>query len=278
MGERCPFIKIYGKPELQSSSLIVGWDEDAGRLGTKVTDCLNKKLGCDEFGEIEPAGFFPIDGVLVEDDIAQFPESKFYCCNKENLVFFKSTPPRAEWYKFLNSVLDVAEHYCHVRELYTIGAMITSRPHTIPRELLAMVNSSKMKKMLSQYNIATDTEYETPHGQRPTLSSLLLWVAKRRNIPGVGLWVPIPFYLASTEDPQAWRRAIGFFDERFNLGIDFRDIDEEVIRQNKKLTELANQFPEFNEYVRRLEWNLSLTENESEKLTETTEEFLKKRD
>ena len=276
MSEKYPF-KIYGELEFQSPSLVIGWSEDAGKLGPKVVDYLNKKLGSQEFAEIEPADFFPLGGVSVEDDVAQFPESKFYCCQEKNLVIFKSNSPRSEWYKFLNSVLDMAEYHCHAKELYTIGGLVSLSAHTIPRELLCVANSPEMKKVLSQYDLG-DMDYETPPGQRPTLSSLLLWVAKRRNIAAASLWVPVPFYLVATEDPQAWRKAVEFFDKRFGLGIDFTDLDEQVARQNEKIAQLRIRFPEIDNYIQRLENNLGLTQEESEKLVKEIEEFFRKRD
>ena len=275
MSEKPPF-KIYGRPKLQSSSLVVAWSEDAGKLGLKVVDYLNKKLGSQEFAEIDPVDFFPLGGVSVEDDVAQFPESKFYWCQEKNLVMFKSNPPRSEWYEFLNLVLDIAEHYCKVKELYTIGGMVSSSAHTIPRVLLAIANSPEMRKVLSQYDLVSDMDYETAPGQRPTLSSFLLWVAKRRNIAGASLWVPVPFYLVAAEDPRAWRKAAEFFDRRFGLSIDFRDLDEEVARQNEKIAQLRSRLPELDEYISRLESNLSLTADENEKLVKEIEEFLRR--
>lgn len=257
---------------------MVSWSEDAGKLGTKVADYLNEKLGGQEFGEIEPTDFFPLGGVSIEDNVAQFPESKFYCCQEKNLVIFKSNLPRSEWYKFLNSVLDVAEHYCHTKELYTIGGMISLSAHTAHRELLAIANSPEMKKVLSQYELAGDMDYETSRGQRPTLSSFLLWVAKKRKIAGANLWVPIPSYLVAIEDPQAWRKTLDFFDKRLGLGFDFRDLDEEVTRQNEKIAQARNHFPELDDYISRLESNLSLTEQENDKLIRKIEEFLRKRE
>ena len=271
-------IKIYGRPELQSSSLVVGWSEDAGKLGPKVIDYLNSKLGAKEFGEIEPAAFFPLRGVSVEGDVAQFPESKFYCCQEKNLVTLKSNLPRFEWYEFLNSVLDVAEHYCHAKELYTVGGMVSLSAHTAPRELLAIANSPEMKQVLSQHDVARNMDYETPPGQRPTLSSFLLWVAKSRNVAGASLWVPVPFYLVATEDPQAWRKTVEFLDKRFDLEIDFGDLDKEAARQNEKIAQLRNRFPQLDDYIRRLESNLALTEEENEKLVKEIEDFLRKRD
>jgi len=277
LSQESPF-RIYAKPEFQSSSLIVGWAEDAGKLGPKVVDYLNKKLEAQDFGEIEPVDFFSLGGVLVENDVAHFPESKFHHCQAYNLVIFKSSLPRAEWYKFLNLIFDVIEQHCHVKELYTVGGMVSFGAHTAPRELFALANSPEMKEVLSQYDLARDMDYQTPPGQRPTLSSFLLWVAKRRNIAGASLWVPIPFYLVAMEDPQAWKKTLEFLDRRFDLRIDSTDLDEEIGRQNEKMAQLRIRSPEIDSYIRRLESNLSLTEEESERLVKAIEESLGKGD
>ena len=131
---------------------------------------------------------------------------------------------------------------------------------------------------MSQYDVAGDMDYDTPPGQRPTLNSFLLWVAKRRNIPGASIWVTIPFYLAQTEDPKAWRATIDFLDKRLGLKIDFRELDEEVARQNEKIIQLRNHFPELDDIIHRLESGLASTLEENRKLAEEIEEFLRKRD
>jgi len=271
-----PF-QILARPKLQGSSTVVAWSEDAGKLGPKVVDYLNKKLRGRVFAEIDPAEYFSLDGVSVEDNIARFPGSKFYSCRGKNLVMFESNLPRSEWYEFLSSVLDVAEHSCKVKELYTIGGMVSLSAHTTPRVLLAIANSPEMKDVLRRYDLASDMDYETPPGQRPTLSSFLMWAARRRNIAGASLWVPVPFYLVATEDPRAWRKAAEFFDRRFDLGIDFRDLDEAVAKQDEKIAQIRGQVPELDGYINKLESNLSLTIDENEKLAEQMEELLRKR-
>ena len=277
MTEEHPFT-IYTRPELQSSSLIVGWAQDAGRLGVRVIDYLCKKLGAQEFGEIEPSNFFSLGGILVEDDIAQFPESKFYWCQENNLVLLKSEVPRYEWYKFLNLVLDVAERYCNVKDLYTVGGMFSFGAHTTPRELFAVPNCPEMKQALHRYDLATSMDYETPSGQGTTLNSFLLWVAKKRSIAGAGLWAAVPFYLAAIEDSQACKKALEFFDRRFDLGIDFAELDEDISRQNEKMAQLRSKFPEIDSCIRRVESNLSLTEQEINRLATRIEEHLRRRD
>jgi len=267
-------LKFSWQPELQSPSLVVGWSVDASKLGAKVTDYLNRKLGGQSFCEIEPVEFFPLGGVTIEDDLVQFPESKFYACPKNDLVIFRSDPPSYEWYKFLNLILDIAEHYCHVKELYTIGGMVSLGAHTAPRELLGTFNSPELDEALSPYNLTRGLDYETPPGQRPTLNSFLLWVAKRRNIPGVNLWVPIPFYLVAVDDPTAQKTALEFFNQRFDLRTDFSDLDEEITRRNEKITQMMTRFPEINGYITRLESNLRLSEDENERLVKEIEKVL----
>jgi len=273
---KAPF-KFSRPPELQSPSLVVGWGADAGKLGAKVTDYLNRKLGGQSFYEIEPVEFSPLSGVTIEDDLIQFPEAKFYSCPKNDLMIFRSDPPSYEWYKFLSLILDITEHYCHVKELYTIGGMVSLGAHTAPRELLGTFNSLELKEALSDYNLTGGLDYETPPGQRPTLNSFLLWVTKRRNIPGVNLWVPIPFYLVAVDDPKAQKRVLEFFNQRFDLRIDFNDLDEEIARRNEKIAQMRTRFPEIDEYITRLESNLRLSEDENERLVKEIEKFLREK-
>lgn len=267
-------ITIYQEPDLPQSSLVLGWSEDAGDLGRKVTDYLNLKLNGQEFAEVDPEDFFPMGGVAIKDNIARFPESKFYACPEHELAILRTDSPLAEWYKFLNSVLDVAERHCRVRELYVLGAMISFGAHTAPRQLIAVVNSTEMKEVLTQYDLNRDMDYQTQPGERPTLNSFLLWLARRRNIPGVSVWVPIPFYLAAMEDPQAQRKVLSFLNERLGLRIDFSDLDQEVGKQNEQLAVARSRFPQIDDYINRLESNLVLSEEENGELVKRIEEFL----
>ena len=224
--------------------------------------------------EIEPAEFFPLGGVVVEDNLIQFPESRFYLYPISDLIVLRSDPPSYEWHKFLDLILDIAQNHYHVKEVYTVGGMISLAAHTTPRQLLAVFNSSEFKQALSQYGLASELDYKTPPGQRPTLSSFLLWAARRRNIPGVNLWIPIPFYLLAAGDPSAQKKTIEFFNQRFGWRIDLSDLDEEIRQQNAKIAELRSRFPEIDQLITKLESNLSLSQEENEKLVKEVEEFL----
>lgn len=273
--KKAPY-SLYKQPKLENPSLVIGWSEDAGRLGPGVVDFLNEKLGAEKFCDIEPPDFFPMGGVAIKDDYIQFPESGFYCCENSNLVLFKSNPPGSEWYRFLNLVLDIACKYCGIKELYTLGGIISLTAHTIPRRISTVVNRPELKRVLPEYGLITDMDYRTPPGGRPTLSTFLLWAAKRRNIDGTSLWGDVPFYLAAHEDPRTWKAVIKFFDRRFNLGIDYREINLEIEKQEEMINRMRAENPEVDEYISKLETNGMLTHEESEKLVKEIESLFKK--
>lgn len=270
-------LRIFSRPVLQFPTLVVGWSEDAGQLGPKVIDYLRRKLDSHNFGEIEPAVFFSMGGVAVENNLVKFPESRFYASPERDLVLFESALPTSEWYRFLNLIADVAEYYCHVRDVLTIGGMVAICAHTTPRQLVATFSSSEAKAALSVGNLVETYDYETAAGQKPTLSSYLLWVAKRRNVPAASLWVPIPFYLAGGEDARAQKRVVEFIDRRLDLGLDLGDLDEEIKRQNEELAEARSSDAHIEEAIARLESNQSLSEEESLRLVEGVDRFLKRK-
>lgn len=270
-------LKLSAKPKLRNPTLIVGWEADAAQLGTNVTEYLRKNLDAQAFCEIEPAEFFPLGGVAIENDMVQFPQSIFYACPEHDLVIFRSTIPRYEWSKFLNLIIDVALDYCHAKEIYTIGGMITLAAHTTPRDSWATFNSPQIKKALSSYQLSREMDFETPPGGRPTLNSFLLWVAKTRNLAGANFWVPMPFYLINAYDPEAYKKALEFFDNRLDLSLDFDDVDASIRQQNAKLGRLRQASPEIDGYIRKLESNLRLSAEEHENLAKAVDNCLKKK-
>ena len=268
-------LKFSSHPELKSPTLIIGWNEDVSDLGARVVDYLTKQLDGQPFCEIELTGFYSLGGVVIENNLVQFPENKFYAFPKNDLLVFMSTSPDHEWYKFFNLVLHLAQNHYHVKELYTIGGMISLGAHTAPRQFTGTLNSPELKEALSSYQLTREIDYKTPPGQKPTLNSFFLWTAKRRNIPGANLWVPIPFYLLSVDDPKAQKRVLEFLNHRLDLHLDFTDLDEDTRKQDEKIERMRNEFPDIDQYISKLESNLRLAEGENEKLVKQVEEYLR---
>ncbi len=257
------------------SSLIVGWNADAGKLGEVVIDYLIGKLGGQYFSDIDPIDFFPMNGIAIEDDLIQFPESKFYICPQAHLVMIKSTPPEHNWYKFFNQVLDISEKQSQVRDIYIVGGMLSLLPHTVPRQLFGTFSSFETKEQFNNFELDSRMNYETPPGQKPTLNSYFLWTARRRNYSGVSLWMQVPFYLMSVNDPDAQKQVLEFFNRRFHLELDLSEFDSIANKQNQALSEVRHRFPDVNDYIMRLESNQRLSEEENLRLVKQVEEFLK---
>ena len=265
-------VEMHSQPELDNASLIVGWQEDAGKLGPKVIEYLNRHIKTKVFCEIEPVNFFPLGGVAIENDVAQFPVSKFYAGDeRKDLVIFESTQPPYEQCRFLNSVLDVGINCCKIKELYTVSGTTSLIAHTSPRRLLAVFNQPEFKKRLRSYQLE-DMTWEGP----PAINSYLLWLAQKRSMAGLSLWPEVTFYLAATEDPKAAKVVLSFFNERFDLGLDLTELDLEIKDQSEKLIRLRSEEPQINRYIRTLEVGLSLDGEEQLRLAQAVSEFFEK--
>ncbi|MFH1087797.1 MAG: PAC2 family protein [Chloroflexota bacterium] len=276
MSQSHPFV-LKQIPEMRSPSLLVGWRQDAGRLGLKVLDYWGRKLGCQEFAEISLPDFFPLSGVSVEDDVVQFPESKFYWSQESETVLFLSDTPGQEYYRFLNAVLDVAQLHCKVKQVYVIGGMVSMLTHAAPRRVLGVVNQPQLKEALRLEGIDTSMEYRTPRGSSPTISSYLLWLAGRRSLPGANLWGEVSFYLAAGDDPWACKRMLTALGRRLDLQVDMADVDADMTAQAQKLDELKAEDQDINKCLEMLERGIMLNEEESENLVRMVTEHLQRK-
>ena len=103
------------------------------------------------FGQIRPVSFFPVGGVAVEDDVAEFPESRLFCNERNNVVILRSDEPQSRKYEFLNGVLDLAEQYNGAEALYTINGIASMIPHTATRRVFLVANDPVMQRELRRF-------------------------------------------------------------------------------------------------------------------------------
>jgi septal ring factor EnvC (AmiA/AmiB activator) len=93
----------------------------------------------------------------------------------------------------------------------------------------------------------------------------------------MNLWVPVPFYLMSNDDPGSHKKALEFIDNRLDLHLDFKDIDASIKQQNEKLERLRKSATEIDESIRKLENDRPLSEEERENLVKAIDDCLRKR-
>ncbi|MGQ9508310.1 MAG: PAC2 family protein [Thermodesulfobacteriota bacterium] len=271
-GEKLP-VRIYRSLKLQKPSLIVSWQShDIGKVSGGVVDFLIETLGAQVVGEIDPLRFFSFGGVRFKEDLVHVQESKFLVLKQFDLLIFKSDEPEFEHFRFLNSLLEAAQHYFNIQELYTLSGTISLIPHTSPRRILTVFNQKDMKKRLEGYGLEPMT-WKGP----PAISSFLLWIAKKKGILGVSLWPEIPFYLASGEDPEAMRVVLSFLNHRFNLSLELEKFEKKIRKQEEEILNLRKENHEIDDYISRLEKGLPLDEEEQVKLAKEVYEYLRGR-
>ncbi len=268
-------LQFFSKPKLRHPTLVVSWQADAGQLGPGVKDLLKEQFEGEVFCEIDPTDFFPLNGVAIESNMVVFPESSFLAFPKHNLIFFHSAVPRHEWFRYFNLVLDVAQVHYKVKELFTLGGMISLGIHTNPREFWATFSSPKIKRSLSAFHLSREMNFETPLGGRPTLNSFFLWAAKQRNLHGANLWVPVPFYLIAPPDPRGQKTFLEFLDKRLNLDFDYTSVDAAIRQQDRWIDSLCGQNPEVERTITKLDTNQRLNDEEREYLVREIDRFLR---
>lgn len=90
------------------------------------------------------------------------------------------------------------------------------------------------------------------------------------------MWPEVAFYLAGAEDTRAVKSVLSFFNRRFDLGLDWTELDSKIKAQDEKLALLRRENQEIDKYIRTLEVGLSLNEGEQLALAQGVTEFLGK--
>lgn len=262
--------RLTARPHLEKPSLIVGWTKDIGAVSKGVADFLADAPGASGFGQIKPVGFFPVGGVTVADDVAQFPQGRLYCNERSNLVIIRSDEPESRKYEFLNGVLDLAEHYNGAEALYTIDGVASMIPHTATRRAFLVANDPALLRELRRF-VPAGLAWQGP----PHTSTYLLWLAKNRHLRGAGLWVEVPFYLADSQDFQAITTGVSLLSRIFGWDYDLDDLEQHCAEQDETLAQLRAEDPEIDSKIRILEQGESLNREEQKDLVEAVQGALK---
>ena len=261
---------LTSRPHVERPSLIVGWTRDVGAVSRGVADFLADTPGTSPFGRIKPVDFFPVGGVAVNDDVAEFPHSSLSCNERNNVVILRSDEPQSRKYEFLNGVLDLAEQYHGAETLYAVNGIASMIPHTATRRAFLVSNDLALQRELRRL-VPAGFAWQGP----PPTSIYLLWLARNRHLPGVGLWVEVPFYLVDSEDFQAIETGVSLLGRILGWQYDLDDLDQRSAGQDETLTQLREQDPEIDAKIRILEQGESLDGDEQRELVEAVQGALK---
>jgi len=262
--------RFSAQPRLEKPSLVVGWVNDTGDVGRGVADFLAGATGGHSFCQIEPTSFFAVGGVTIESNIAEFPQSRFFYDERNNVLVLRSDEPQSSKYEFLSAVLDLAEHY-KAECLYLVNGIASMIAHTAPRRVFGVFSDPETRERLKWYVPVGMSWQGTP----PT-STYLVWLAKERGIPAASLWIEVPFYLAGGPDAQAVKTAASLLEQIIGWDYGVSDLDLRVIEQEEALAELRQEDPEVDAGIQALEQQETLNSEEQAELIEAVQGALKR--
>jgi len=218
-------IKIYKEPKLKRPSLVAAWP-GIGNVALVAADYLKEKLGAEEFAEIDPLPFFELNGVIIEENLIQyprFPQSKFYYWKRKEpgsdlIVFIGEAQPSTRGYEFANTILDLAQKF-GVRQIYTFAAALIQQYEEKPRVWATATDKQLLKKLEGQDLVLKGDFYVAG------MNGLLLSVAKERGMKGVCLLGETPRYLGEVGNPAASQSVLEVLNKLLKIDIDMTEIE-----------------------------------------------------
>ena len=293
-------VRFYGEPELKKPVLIAGWP-GIGNIGIAAVDTLREQIQAEEFGKIEPWGFFypkkvSIKGGLLRD--LEFPINKFYYKRLEgkDLIFFiGEEQPSSQGgfyakgekaYEMANLVLDVAEKF-GCQRVYTSGACVSPIHHRMKPRVISVVSSQKLKEETKKYPntiLISEIEERGNGGTITGLNGLLLTVAKKRGLESICLMGEIPDWLsgAPLPYPEASKSVLEVFADILGISLDFTELDKMALKVEGIIEEIYEKFPsEIKERYERRKFvaqapSKAITEEDAKWIKEHIDELFKK--
>jgi len=260
-------ITLQKEPKLKSPYMVAGWP-GMGNVALRAATYLREKLGAEEFGEIEPAGFFHPVGASIKGnviEIPKFPKSKFYYWIDERslhdlLIFLGEAQPSLEKeYEFACEILDLVGKF-GVERIYTFAAMPSVMEHTAEPKVWGVVTHTPLAKDLEDYGVSLMQE-----GQISGMNGLLLAVAKEKGFQGICLLGELPYYTIQIENPKSSKAVLEVLCKSLGIEIDTSELDY----QAKRLQEEIGKFVDYFKLHEVHEPKKPISDQEIEKIRES---------
>lgn len=233
-------IDIREHGELDHPVLLAAWP-GISNVGLEVATCLRDKLKATELGEVDPVEFFTPIGIMVQENVVQFPmfpENKFYLAKtpvgKSDLVIFiGESQPDHHQYELAHTIIDAAQDF-KVKRIYTCAAALVQHLAEKSR-VWAAVTDAGLTKELEQYNITMRGDF-----QIRGLNGLLLGAARERGMEGICLLGETPHYAAEMPNPIASYAVLRVLNKMLGIQIDLSSIAgqaEQMVEVMKNLSQ-----------------------------------------
>jgi len=237
-------VKLEKKPELNSPYMVAAWP-GMGNVALKAATYLREKLKAEEFGEIEPGGFFHPVGAYIKGNVVEipkFPKSKFYYWkgskSAHDLVIFlgEAQPAVEKEYEFACEILGLAGEF-GVERVYTFAAMPSVMEHTNEPKVWGVVTHSSLVKDLRDYDVSLMNE-----GQISGMNGLLLAVAKERGFQGICLLGELPYYTIQIENPKSSKAVLEILCKMLGIEVDTAELDYQAKQIEGEIEKFVDYF------------------------------------
>jgi uncharacterized protein (TIGR00162 family) len=234
-------IDIYQHVALKAPVLLAAWP-GISNVGLEVATYLRDKLEATELAKVDPVEFFTPLGVLVHNNVVQFPmfpENKFYLARtpkgKSDLVIFiGEAQPDHNQYDLAHTIIDAAQDF-KVKRIYTCAAALVEHTAEKSRVWVATTSDSLTKK-LGRYKLTMRGDF-----QIRGLNGLLLGAARERGMEGVCLLGETPHYAAEMSNPIASYAVLGVLTEMLGIEIDLSDLAREAEQMAEAMKALSQE-------------------------------------
>ena len=267
-----------------------GWI-DAGRAATGALRHLVRDLGATPLARIDPEEFFVFTQERPEVRLRpdggrdiHWPRSEFFEWRPDGggdgLLLFSGPEPHQRWRAYTKALLDVAVR-CGVKQLVSLGALLTGAPHTRPVRVTARATDSAARSVLEAWGIYRRPTYEGPTG----ISSVILDAAERRGLHHVGFMGQAPHYLQDVENPAAIQALVSCTARLLDLNLDLSEFADAIKDFRAQCDQAVARDRATREHVRQLEQQYDAEagdeqlpggELDSDKLMQDLEDFLRK--
>ena len=250
-------LRLFHRPALQEPLLVLaflGWN-DAAESASGAIRYLRRPAPANPFAEIDPEEFFifteqrpQIRLTAGQQRELRWPTTDFTVARlpgtDRDLILGLGAEPHLKWRSFAAVVLQLCNDL-DVREVVTLGALLSDTPHTRPVPLTGITSDPERATALG----FAPTRYEGPTGIVGVINDTL----RRAGRPYLSLWANVPHYVAGGHNPRATQTLLQRFAEIFAIPIDLRDLDLRARRFEADVTNALKDNPDVQEYVRRLE-------------------------
>jgi proteasome assembly chaperone (PAC2) family protein len=224
--------------DLHDPWLVAAWPGMGGVAQIAAT-FLAQKLGARELAVIDPAGYFDLRSIRVQQGLALpggLPRSVFYGWKNPNggrdlVIFLGDQQAPHEGYRFCEEMIGVAKEV-GAKRVFTFAAMGTMvHPQANPRVFAVATQPDMLAEAKKQ---AVEVLEE---GEISGLNGVFLAVAAAHGLGGTCLLGEFPIFAASVANPKASSAVLRVFSGISGIPIDTSELDAQATEMERALTE-----------------------------------------